>query len=317
MYTMFIGILSLLGLVAASVPIPRLFCYWEAWNQLKMNDFANELYKVPIKSSSNQGCDVVIIAFNDFKLSSDSTGKTLLGYINEQSAADNALFDHAKLKYAISEVHGKGAKVYLSLGGSTFSTAGVITTIAEANTFIDSLGLALKSYDFDGVDFSHIDPESSAAIQTRMIKRLACKYPAYKIMYTIPAGGSHSTPWSKVLQDAGDKIDYVQSLFYNYYVADYDLDTDLSYLISTIRSKHMLVIGIMPECHDAETEPVTTVKQAKELAQKVIDEDYKGIAIWSANRDTDSREGYDGCPYFTGKPDATFIKAVSKKLGQS
>jgi chitinase len=351
---MIIGLLSLLSLAAASVRTPRLFCYWESWNQFKVDDFANELDKVPIKTANRKGCDVVIVAFNDFKLSTDCDNKPIFGFINEQSAADLAIFGFERLRLAIAEVHRKGAKVYVSLGGSTFTTTGVINTPAQAVDFIDHLAHALKSYGLDGVDFSHINSKSSAAIQTRMIKRLKSKYPAYKIMYTIPAMGSYFAPWSTVLEDARDKIDYVQTLFYDYNWLGYNLDTDLAHLLSVIKHEDKIVIGIMPGCHDAPTqsknssissssldtadikldapadalakdishdliqdavnEHVTTVKKTRTLTQKVIDEGYSGIAIWSANRDTDKREGYEGCPYFTGEPDATFIRAVSKRF---
>jgi hypothetical protein len=159
-----------------------------------------------------------------------------------------------------------------------------------------------------------MDPASPADIHTRMIKRLSNLYPAYKIMYTIPAMGSYMAPWSTVLTDAGDKIDYVQNLFYDYYWLGYNLDTDLVHLLPIITAKGKIVIGIMPGCHDAESEPNTTVPIAKDLATKVKTSGYAGIAIWSANRDTDVREGFTGCPYLTGETSGKYIAAVSSKF---
>jgi hypothetical protein len=56
------------------------------------------------------------------------------------------------------------------------------------------------------------------------------------------------------------------------------------------------------------------VTVAEALATKVNTKGYAGIAIWSANRDTDTREGYIGCPFLTGEASGTYITAVSDKF---
>jgi hypothetical protein len=46
---MIINLLSLISLAAAASP--KLFCYWESWNQFKVNDYVNTLDDVPIKTT--------------------------------------------------------------------------------------------------------------------------------------------------------------------------------------------------------------------------------------------------------------------------
>jgi hypothetical protein len=129
---------------------------------------------------------------------------------------------------AVKTVHDNGGQVYVSLGGTVSSYQQKITTFTEANDFIHELAAALHEYEIDGVDFNSMDPAASASTMEHMIKRLKYKYPAFKIRFTIPSIGMSFDPWRTVLVNAIDKIDYVQTLYYDYYWLGFGLLTSTS-----------------------------------------------------------------------------------------
>mmetsp|Transcript_11162 Transcript_11162/g.21946 ORF Transcript_11162/g.21946 Transcript_11162/m.21946 type:complete len:308 (-) Transcript_11162:3667-4590(-) len=296
----------------ASACNPSLFCYWESWT-LDQSNFASDLSGVPANNATSHGCDVILIAFNDWTIFKDSLNRNVFGFVNEQVQVNATDYGFEQLQNDINKLKSYGAQVWLSVGGTSFSTNGTITTNAQAQAFADALGLTLVSLGLTGVDFSQMDPGSSGPILEKIIKRLKNNFPAIKIMYTIPALGSFFDPWKTVLTNVINKIDYVQNLYYDYYWLGYNLATDLANL-GTLVPDSKVVIGIMPGCHDAISEPLTTVADAITVADLTVDEGYAGVAIWSANRDTTSRTGLEGCVYATGLPSATYINAVQAEI---
>lgn len=307
---MIFAFLALTNLVSACSQ-PDLFCYWEVWNTHKP-DYASQLQGVPIRNTTHHGCNVVMIAFNDFTIGTDGLGRPIFGYINDQTMPNSTTFGHDNLLNSVNKIKSYGGKVYVSVGGATFSH-GAITTNAQANAFADALALAIIHYGMQGVDFSQMNPASSEPILERIIKRIANNYPSIKIMYTIPAMGSYFDPWKTLLINTITKIDYVQTLFYDYYWLGYSLSTDLTNLQTLVPSSK-IVIGIMPGCHDAAAEPLTTVPVATALAMQTCDDGNAGVAVWSVNRDTTTRTGLAGCLYVTGLASGTYTTALSTEL---
>jgi hypothetical protein len=319
---MFISILSLIGLAAAVPETHKLFCYWESDYQFLTSDYVNELNEVPIKTSLQPGCDVVIILDCDYNIYTDPDGNPLFGYINEQLASDSTKYGFDKLKADVQALHAQGGKVYVSLGAYNALPTDVFHTDAEADDFIDDLIVALKAYGIDGVEFNQqLYDSGSEHVVVRMIKRLKSKYSHCEIMYTFSATNSYFSPWLTVLKKAGSKLDYVQiygfqfgTQGYGNYIPGWDLYVELDNLEDLKVSNCKVVIGVLPCENDAAHPFPDTLYTTVQITQKVKDEGYKGIGLVTAKRDTDSREWFYWCPYITGYPSGTYIEAISNHL---
>lgn len=320
-----IASLLLFGSIAAVSAVPaKLYCYSETWSMWNNAQYVNDPIEVPILQGSTKGCNVVILAFSQYSITTDSSSNPLFGYINSQTASDLLTYDHDHLKATVDGVKAKGGEVWVSLGGAGLFLSSYISTTAEADAFAVKLSDAVTHYGITGIDLSHQYNGDSAVLMRRVIKKLKDLRTAtpslnYKVMYTIPAKATALEPWKTVLANHA-RLDMVQILDYDYYDSTYLLSDDLTRLTTLGVPNSKVVVGIMPGCHDDINEAHLTVDGAKLIAKLVKNTPYNGVCIWSANRDALTRPPYTDvsdpqqCKYFTGLADGTYMVAVSTKL---
>jgi len=300
--------------VAVAAPKPQLFNYWEAWNMQNKSDYCAQLADVPVGNGAN---DVVLIAFNDFKFTTDTAGKTHIGYVNDQVAGDGQPFDFDHLKAAIDTLHTKGGKVGLSMGGATFGMSSVVKSQADADTLVTELVKAVKDYGFDQLDFDLEGGLPSGDLLVYFFHELKEKLPNTNISLTYPAMGERDAGWHDLLTKAADSIDFFQFMAYDYYWSGYDPIAEVNDLINTYHIPPAKIVwGLMPGAHDAPKE-MTTVKDAVTVAQYVKAHGLGGVMLWDANRDTDHRKGQPkgkDTVQQDGQPDGTFMKAIAENL---
>jgi chitinase len=317
--------LLLFGSIAAVSAVPaKLYCYWDTWSMWNHAQYVNDLIEVPILQGSTKGCNIVIMAFSQYSITTDTSSNPLFGYLNSQTASDYLTFDHDHLKAAVDAVKAKGGEVWVSLGGSGLFLSTYISTTAAADAFAIKLSDAVTHYGITGIDLSHQYSGDTAVLMGRIIQKLKdlrTATPAlnYKVMYTIPAKATALEPWKTVLASHAN-LDAVQILDYDYYDPTYLLSDDLTRLTTLGVPNSKVVVGIMPGCHDDINEAHLTVQGAKLIAKLVKNTPYNGVGIWSANRDALTRPPYtsiadpEQCKYFTGLADGTYMVAVSTKL---
>jgi chitinase len=305
---LFLGAVSL---VYATTECAFVAGYWEAWNLHRPDDFGSILKKVNVDAECGEsGSNPVIIAFSSYKLTEDSEANPTFGFVNEQTQSNGAIFDALTLKTSIAKLHNKGAEVFISFGGASFSFSGIINNLADVNKFVKGLSDRIDFYDIDGVDFSHVQ-QDSAYLMTKIIRRLRAKRACLKIMYTIPANGSKYSPWKDVVKAVDNKVDYVQSTIYEYDSIDFTPLADFERLKNLGVKFSQMVYGVMPGA-TSHADQYTSLTDAFHIGEFVATHHMAGAAIWSINRDTDTRSDPSlADPVFhTGKADGSYAKKI-------
>ena len=277
-------------------------------------DFASSLQSIPYASPGKVGVNVVDISFCDYSFGEDEQGRITLGFINTLKTADKTLYTVDELIADVAAVHAMGGLVKLSFGGATFSMATHIPTPEAAVDFAKNVKKAVDLYDFDGIDFD-VEGATSGDIQMAVLKECRKALGPHKLIsYTLPGTGELHAPYSTVLQNSHQYIDTVNVMAYDVYWTQYDPLTDFTSIEGLGLTADKVVWGIMPGCHDASDE-FTSVDDAKTAAQQVAKMGLAGIMMWDINRDTNHRS-QSGCLYETGKPDGTYVTAMSQGISE-
>ena len=235
-----------------------------------------------------------------------------MGFVNDMKTANGSKFDVDKMIAAVDSVHKKGGLVKISFGGATFSMSTYIKSADDAKEFAQNVAKVVEQDHLDGIDFD-VEDATSADIQIAVIQE--CRKALGKsklISYTLPASGELHDPYKTVLETIHEDIDAVNVMAYDVYWSGYDPIADFSNFMKLGVKKSQIVWGIMPGCHDASNE-FTLVSDAKNAGNYIAANGLGGVMMWDINRDTDHRN-QSGCLYQTGKPDGTYLKAVSQGI---
>lgn len=288
--------------------------YWEVWNQFKGTEFANSISQVPVSAAgTGNSAKRVAVAFADYGFTTDAQGNLELKYLNEQVTGSFSIFGFNQLASSISSVRNRGGKASVAFGGATFSWSNTITTSSSASTFGSNVVSLASSHRLDGVEFSHVDPLGTPAIFKNIVDSIRALSTSLEITYTIPGTGPFLSPWKDAITDNLANINFFQIMAYDTYRLSYSFQTDINELINLGVPASKIIIGLMPGCHD-EPFNFTTLADLTNAASLAKRRGLAGIALWSANRDTNHRTSLSSCLFQTGLPDAFFINFASSNL---
>ncbi len=299
---------SLFASAQSHVNIPYFEAYWECWNREYPRDFCSQLENIPVGHGEGK-VDIVTLSFGDFTFSKEERARLSIGFLNQYITT-------LELKKAIQEIHRKGGRVKLALGGPAFPMSKVIKTQNDADQLVQDIETICKQYRFDGIDFVILDEKISADLQLRVYQqcRKALGHDAI-ITYTIPALSVQHEPWATVLKRGVKHFSAIHLMAFNAKGSDYDPKADITALKNLKVPASKIVWGIMPG-HSENPREYLELKEIKQITAYVKKTRLAGIALWNLNRDTNHRTGEIGKDNLleTGQPDGTYIQVISQAL---
>lgn len=245
--------------------------YLATWNA----DYLDALHACPITKQT-----VINIAFGNFNFNNQDTINGITTITDDQ------------IKFIISYVHNKGAKVKLALGGGTepyfLSKSNLWNDIEDMSKAITRI---LNKYTLDGCDLDIEEPNSDELQQKTfsLIKSLRVLNSDKIITLTVPGQGWNSY-WKPLSIEAYRYLDYIN--FMEYYIKvnpnitfDEQIKTDIKdyYINQWNIPKDKICLGIMPGKSSAEN--VLTLDIADSLSSWANNESLAGVMLWDMNRD--------------------------------
>jgi len=279
--------------------------YWESWESWRDHpgDFAAFLEDVPVSSvGSCSGVNLVNIAFGDYS-----------GGVAGHEATEDII------RKGIQAIHQKGGFVKIALGGAKYSMSFHVHSVEDATEFAKKMAEAANDYGLDGMDLDVEDSGAEAEVQIALIKETRRLLgPNFHITYTISALTSQIEPWRSTIMETVSELDSVNVMGYDVYWEGWDIDQDVEQLAGLGVPVNKIVYGVMPGHHDAGNE-YTTVEDAREAANYVLEKGLGGVMTWDINRDCRGRmgnpDGEDNL-FQTGQGDGLYLDAISSALNR-
>jgi len=290
---------------AGKIPKPYVESYWESWDSWKdfPNDFAALLEGAPASPvGSCRGVNLVNIAFGDYS-----------GGVAGHEATEQIV------REGIEAIHEKGGFVKIALGGAKYSMGLHVSSVEQATEFAEAMAATAEDIGLDGMDLDVEDSGTGAEVQIALIKETRRVLgPDFHITYTIPALTAQIEPWRSTIAGCVEELDSVNVMGYDVYWTGWDIEQDLELLVGLGVPLDKVVYGVMPGHHDAGNE-YTSIQDAVEAAQFVLERGLGGIMTWDINRDCRGRLGHpDGedSLYQTGQGDAAYLDSISSAINK-
>ena len=280
--------------------VPEFEGYLESWNH-------NSLQTIEHLNINSQ--TIVDIAFGNLTFTEEGSTITKIGGL-EMSLDDFRNF--------IGDIHSKGGKVKLSLGGATYPLCQYVRTQADAVNVAQCLAKVVSQFNLDGIDLDIEDTTNNPyyypgfpQIAIFMIEEIRNLLPSTSIITLTVPGGAWFEPWQTIIPGAKNSVNFVTFMEYNIWIDPsrtfvQQIEWDIAYYQQLWGlTPQKMQLGLMPGKDDLHQN--LTLNDAEVLTQFAKAQGLSGVMIWSFNRDY---EGQDG------QGSGAYGRAIQSILGQ-